>query len=307
MSIVISGMRSGLRRLVSEDALETLRRLEHLHKEIRRPRTRRLFDAAGTVPPYLDAGELDRLQHAYPALPDYGYDPDSLKLRGSKRAAQVLALPGVARAARFLEVGCWDGMVSCMLQRSGKSVTAIDRSSEGFDERASAAGVALLQMDAESLQIEDETFDVVFSYDTFEHVARPDRVLAECIRVTRKGGLIYLNFGPLFMSAFGEHAYRSIAVPYCQHLFPLTVLNDYAIGHRLESIEEGNINRWTLRDYRALWKKFVDAVAVERYRESLEISHLDLIRKHPSCFKSKSDCFEEFIISGIRILLRKIA
>ena len=298
-------MRSVVRRLVSEDALDTLRRLKHLHKEIQRAPARRLFDAAGMAPTFLDPGELDRLQHRYAAPLEYGYDPDSLQFRGGKRAAQLLALPGAARAARVLEVGCWDGMISCMLQRSGKSVTAVDRRNDGFDKRAFAAGVALLQMDGESLQFDDEAFDMVFSYDTFEHLARPDRVLTECIRVTRRGGLIYLNFGPLFMSAYGEHAYRSITVPYCQHLFPLSVLNDYAIGHRLTPLDGRHINRWTLRDYRALWHKFADAVVVERYRECLDISHLDLLRKYPSCFRSKSDSFDEFIVSGIRILLRR--
>ena len=80
-------------------------------------------------------------------------------------------------------------------------------------------------MDAANMQFEDETFDFVFSYDAFEHFASPENVLLEAIRVVRKRGYIYLEFGPLYYSPYGEHAYRSITVPYCQFLFPLPRLN----------------------------------------------------------------------------------
>jgi ubiquinone/menaquinone biosynthesis C-methylase UbiE len=293
--------------MLSENARDTLKRLRYFHKGPETTRTRRLFEGAVIVPAFLDDQDLNRLQQRYPALREYGYDVQSMEFRGNKRAAQILALPGFARAGSVLEVGCRDGMVSCALQRAGKSATAIDRPSEGFDHRARAAGVSMREMDAEEMQFHDEAFDGVFSYDTFEHVARPDRVLAECIRVTRKGGFIYLNFGPLYMSAFGEHAHRSITVPYCQHLFSQPVLSSYAADHHLTPLDPAGINRWTLRDYRSLWKKSADVVSVERYTECLDISHLDLIRQHASCFRSKSDSFEEFTVAGIRILFKKIA
>ena len=200
-SVVTSRIRSALRQVLSEDARDTIKRLQHLHKGPETSRTRRLFEAAKLTPAFLEDQELHRLQERYRALPEYGYDEQSLEVQGNKRAAQILALPGFARAGSVLEVGCWDGMVSCGLQRAGKFTTAIDRHSEGFDVRARAAGVTLREMDAEALQLPDESFDGVFSYDTFEHVARPDRVLAECIRVTRKGGYIYLNFGPLCLGS----------------------------------------------------------------------------------------------------------
>jgi ubiquinone/menaquinone biosynthesis C-methylase UbiE len=156
------------------------------------------------------------------------------------------------------------------------------------------------------MQFDDQCFDAVFSYDTFEHVGRPERMLEECIRVVRKGGVIYLNFGPLYMSPLGEHAYRSITIPYCQHLFPLSVLNAYAGAHGLTLIDPTHVNQWRLQQYRALWRAHEHEVEILRYREMEELSHLDLIRRFPSCFRAKSPSLDEFIVSGVRALFRRI-
>jgi SAM-dependent methyltransferase len=39
-------------------------------------------------------------------------------------------------------------------------------------------------------EIEDETFDVVFSFDVFEHLKKPWDAANECIRITKRGGII---------------------------------------------------------------------------------------------------------------------
>ncbi|MDR2213880.1 MAG: class I SAM-dependent methyltransferase, partial [Pseudomonadales bacterium] len=122
---------------------------------------------------------LQSLQEAYRAPPDYGYDADAVERRGIERASQLLRLSGASSAQSFLEIGCWDGMVSAALQRRGKTATAIDNRSDGFDDRARAAGVHLAQMDAARLSFGDASFDFVFSYDAFEHVASPEDVLRE--------------------------------------------------------------------------------------------------------------------------------
>jgi len=39
-------------------------------------------------------------------------------------------------------------------------------------------------------QIPDESYDIVFNFDVLEHVERPWDAASECVRITRKGGLI---------------------------------------------------------------------------------------------------------------------
>jgi len=155
------------------------------------------------------------------------------------------------------------------------------------------------------MQFEDETFDFVFSYDAFEHFAAPENVLREAIRVVRKRGYIYLEFGPLYYSPYGEHAYRSITVPYCQFLFQKKLLNDFATQHELEPIDFSHVNGWSLASYRKLWHRYSQILKRIHYAEKLNLSHLDLIRAYPSCFKSKSGNFDNFIVASITVLFQK--
>ncbi|HKZ17211.1 MAG TPA: class I SAM-dependent methyltransferase [Geobacteraceae bacterium] len=298
-------VKSIMKPLLPSVVIRTMRDARIHLKEAEKLKTRSIFERAADAPPFLEADMLETLQQKYPSPPEYGYDGKSLERRGSERAAEILRLPGAKEAIHFLELGCWDGMVSCVLRRKGKNTTAIDNRTEGFDERAFREGVRLLQMNASEMQFENESFDFVFSYDAFEHFAQPERVLQEMTRVVRKGGHIYLAFGPLYMSPFGEHASLSITVPYCQFLFRKSLVNDFTSQKGLKVIDFDHVNGWSLEDYRKLWNAHSGILEVLRYYEGYDLSHLDLIRRYPSCFRSKTDCFENLIVSTIEVLFRK--
>jgi SAM-dependent methyltransferase len=275
--------------------------------------TKEIFDRAPKIPAWLDADQLEVLYKKYPPLPDYGYDPQSQEERGKERAEEVLALIPATEKNRvntFLELACMDGMVSCMLQRMGKTTTATDigkyESSTGFDERAVRAGVTCLEMDATRLQFQDESFDFVFSYNAFEHFSEPDKVLHECLRVVRTGGYIYHSFGPLYMSPWGLHGYRSLAIPYLQFLFPEPLIHDYCTARELNRIDFTDVNGWSVEAFRKMWQQCPRRLKTCEYRENYDVEHLDLIREYPSCFKSKTAYFENLIVKSIEVLLQKI-
>lgn len=268
--------------------------------------TRKLFNNSNALPSFLEKSDLEVLQKKYPFPPEYGYDKNSLEVRGIKRAKEILKLQGAKKSHSFLEIGCWDGMVSCILSRNGKNATAIDKLSEGLDERAIKEGVKFHQIDAENLIFEDESFDFVFSYDSFEHFSNPEKVLAEAIRVVKNGGYFFLSFGPLYYSPLGEHAYRSITVPYCQILFPKNMLNNFADQNGLTRIDFNHVNGWSFDDYEYLWEKYNKNLKVLKYDKFYNLEYLDLIKKYPSCFKDKSVNFDNFIVASIDILFKKI-
>lgn len=315
MSTRIVNMRTRARRRIRAtakcflppSAAAKARELHFLLKGPERRRTETIFLSATTTPQYLPSDMLPRLQESYPLLDCGGYDAASVQIRGKSRTRDILALPGAAEATSFLELGCRDGMVSAALQESGKTCTAIDRRTQGFDPRAAAAGVELRQMDAENLAFPDESFDYVFSYNSFEHFTRPDRVLDEAKRVVKKGGNIWLAFAPLYFSSYGEHAYKSISVPYCQLLFPGNVLNAFCREHDLPEIDFSHVNRWRVGDFRGLWEKSSDSLKRIRYREGHDLDHLGLVRKYPSCFRSKTDCFDDLTVNLIEVLFRRTA
>jgi len=300
---MIDLIKSVLKKLFSKKIINIIRNNFHIF-EVKR--TREIFNKALSFPLFLEKDSLTQLQKKYSFPPNYGYDKKSLKTRGIIRAKEILNLQGAKKSFTFLEIGCWDGMVSSALCGKGKKVTAIDKTSEGFDERALQQGVEFFQMDAANLKFEDESFDFVFSYDSFEHFEKPDQVLRELTRVVKKCGYIFLSFGPLYYSPFGEHAYYSITVPYCQLLFSKDLLNDFTNQNGLTSIDFNHLNGWSLDDYENLWNEYDKILKKINYDKFYNLEYLNLIREYPSCFKGKSKNFNNFIVSSIDILFKRI-
>lgn len=283
-------------------AQTALRSIYKLAKRPERNRTERAFNAADSTGTYLPASELPRLVATYPAPAPYSYSANALEARGHLRAKQLLKLPGTKHARTFLELGCWDGMIGHALTQQGKTAIGIDNRSEGFDSRAVAAGVDLSVMNAEAMTLPDSSVDFVFSYDAFEHFPHPDRALAEISRVITPGGYVWMEFGPLYLSAFGPHIYRTIPVPYCHLLWSRDHLSDYAAANGAP-IDFTHVNEWRVSQFRDLFRSNDDFQTV-RYEESHELDHLEVIRRYPSLAKQCTSDFDDLIVSHIRILLQ---
>lgn len=282
--------------------------LRQLYCALRSRRARRVFVQAPESPEWLGWTELERMHNRFRDRSGLLYDPVSTKNRGTQRAKEFLGLlPRDHETVQsFLEIGCTDGMACRALQCAGKTTTGIDMYfSEEFDKRASDAGVKLLQMDAARLEFEDGCFDVVFSYNTFEHLNDPEAVLSEVIRVLKPRGFFYTKFEPIYGAAWGLHAERSVSIPYCQYLFPEHMLRDFVNKNRLPAIDI-EINKWKIGDYRRLWQKQMHRLKKIHYYEKHDISALNMIIQYPSCFKSKTKNFEDLLISQIELLFQKI-
>jgi SAM-dependent methyltransferase len=265
------------------------------------------FYLAPLKPEWLSYSVLESLQSKYPQ-PDWKkYDDASIICRGEERAIALEELLGKKFNCIHdtLEIGCWDGMVSAFLQKAGKNTAAVDRSSEGFHTKAFQAGVNLLQMDAAQMHFPDESFDLIFSHDAFEHFRKPEKVFPEIVRLLRKKGLVYLSFGPLYLSPLGLHADASVTVPYCQNLFTRKILEDFVESKKLVKIDFEQVNTWTLAMYRKLFRSHSD-LKVLRYYEIHDPRHLEIIAKYPSCFKSKTNHFDEFTVAAIEVLLQRV-
>lgn len=260
---------------------------------------------------WLDWEQLELLHRKYPPLSGKitNYTKTSEK-RAKKRAENILSFLSNSFSGElknFLELGCGDGMVSYFLQDWGKTTTAIDIYSGSFNDRVVNRDVTLLEMDAASLQFEDESFDFVFSYDGFEHFSQPELVLREAIRVTKPGGYIYLQFEPLYMSPFGLHAWELTNIPYCHLLFPRELLQDF-IGESgrsfFQNIDKG-LNQWSLSQFRSLWKLYSNQLKTCKYYEGYDGNHLNIINKYPSVFTRKTKEFDNLICDRIEILFEK--
>ena len=192
---------------------------------------------------------------------------------------------GPARPARVLDVGCGAGGKSVYYATLGAQVTGIDlvedyrSKAEEFarakgvlaDEEASepltggtfrficgdAAHTGLSGADDTSLP--DAGFDTIIMNDAMEHVADPEGVLAECARLLRPGGRLFINFPP-YGHPYGAHVSDLIGVPWVQLFFSdediaaaySTLANNLPDGEKRVNFRVSYINKMTLRRFKSL-------------------------------------------------------
>ena len=90
---------------------------------------------------------------------------------------------------KILEIGCGIGTVVNELSRNGHDIIGIDISGEAIEYGRTKYGDIHLEVQAaEILPYEDESFEVVLSFDLFEHIAEIDKHISEVRRVLRPGG-----------------------------------------------------------------------------------------------------------------------
>ena len=217
------------------------------------------------------------------------------------RKARVNGREIASDKLRILDIACGDGLTAEAIEKLGADVLAIDLSNSRF-----VAAIPFQQMDASAMSLDDNSFDVAYTFDAFEHFANPEAVLREAHRVLKPGGLFYASFGPLYNSPHGAHQFLSIDVPYCQMLFREEDCNAAAEKRGLRPLTK-NLNYWSLRDFRKMFESFGDEFETIHHFEKFNVAFVDLVRQHPSCFRSKVDDFDELIVRSIEVLLRKKA
>lgn len=98
------------------------------------------------------------------------------------------------RGSAILEIGCGKGMLLNSLQKLGHNVTGIDVDPGAIEAcRASFPGVDAQVGSGDLLAFPAESFDVVLSFDVFEHIRDSDCHLREVKRVLKPDGVYLLQ------------------------------------------------------------------------------------------------------------------
>jgi SAM-dependent methyltransferase len=114
-------------------------------------------------------------------------------------------------AKRYLDMGCGTGELTLALARMGAGqVTGVDfmpRSIETARTHAARLGLANVNFECCDLHTWNPPYkyDVLLSFDAFEHIEAPGRFLARMKELIAPSGMAMVSFGPLFHSPFGDH------------------------------------------------------------------------------------------------------
>ena len=132
------------------------------------------------------------------------YVNDLPKGLASSNAAKIAERLGVISAGKVLDVGTGKGGFIDTLIKTLKAYDSFigidycpsDESKKGMEsakKRFEGKGVQFIQMNAENLEFEDESFDTVCMSHCLHHLASIDGVMTEIKRVLRKGGNFILQ------------------------------------------------------------------------------------------------------------------
>jgi SAM-dependent methyltransferase len=110
-------------------------------------------------------------------------------------------LPHLHSNLRLLDCGCGPGSISCDFARLLNSghVQGIDREESQIElarSRASDLGLSNVTFDVGSiyeLPFLDSSFGVVFAHAIFEHISKPEKALAQMLRVLEPSGIVAIR------------------------------------------------------------------------------------------------------------------
>jgi SAM-dependent methyltransferase len=233
-------------------------------------------------------------------------------------ASQVIEFLGGDRISlagrRVADIGCGDGIIDLGVVHQGGPELLV-----GFDvvptdtawllDRAGAEGVAeelpaaleFRTCDPDRLPAADDSFDVVFTWSAFEHVAEPGVVAREIRRILRPDGILMLQLWPFYHSEHGAHLWQSLPdSSFVQLRHPAAEVERRvraAAAHDPALVEEfvevfATLNRITLDDLqRALMSAGLVVTKLELMTETVRIP-MDLARRP----------LTHLAISGVKLL-----
>jgi len=175
----------------------------------------------------------------------------------------------------ILEIGCGQGGISTYLAVNGAdyvcgadinefhlSVAEIFKKqiAEKFKIDLSSK-LSFKIEDAYKMTFESETFDLIIADNVFEHFMEPEKVLRECYRVLKPGGLIIIPNFNSYYSKYGAHLKYGLKLPWvnlffsektiCRTLYKMSITNPF-LKKAYPGISDNTTRIVDLREYKDL-------------------------------------------------------
>ena len=158
---------------------------------------------------------------------------------------------------KVLEIGCGIGTITHELTKAGFDIIGTDISKTAIEHgRKKYPGVRLEVHPGEILPFENNSFDMVISFDVLEHIKEVDRHLVEVVRVLRPGGFYLLQTPNKYCNAVYEtlktrstkwkayhpslHSSRQLRRRFCRN------------GFDIEFVKMNTINEFSLNKFKRM-------------------------------------------------------
>ena len=153
----------------------------------------------------------------------------------SPRLSYALNLLPVKKGAKVLDFGCGRGDASLWLARRAAEVWAVDYSSAALNllkqgkkklSKKEAGNIKLIKSDVEELNLKDNSFDLIYFLDVWEHLTKKevDLVLSKFFNSLKPGGKLIVHTAPnkLFLNwgyPFFTRWLNFLALPFWRFFF----------------------------------------------------------------------------------------
>jgi 2-polyprenyl-3-methyl-5-hydroxy-6-metoxy-1,4-benzoquinol methylase len=146
----------------------------------------------------------NRSERMDPTVPIF--DP----LRAAFHLARYQFAAEYSRGKQVCDVACGTGYGAAWLAAEGQAtrVDGFDCSAETIayaNQKFGSEQVRFYQGQAESLPVSDQTYQLVTSFETIEHLADPERVIDEFARILQPGGLLICSTPNLWPLEIAMH------------------------------------------------------------------------------------------------------
>lgn len=183
---------------------------------------------------------------------------------------------------RILDVGCGDGItdLGIALRTEPECLVGIDpfRGYERLPEILAAnqldpsvipSSLRFLPADANHLPFEDDSFDVVISWGSVEHIAGGyHQALIEMRRVLRDGGRLFIHPG-LYFSSIGHHLGEFSAEPHVHLRHSREALRELVLGTPPAYIDRAGEFSTPAQYWQ--WYEELNPITVDRFEQELRM------------------------------------
>jgi ubiquinone/menaquinone biosynthesis C-methylase UbiE len=220
----------------------------------------------------------------------------------------------------FLDVGSGYGSVVFQFAKMGaRESIGIDVELENVDYSKltyNNKNAKIIHSDIINTSFPDDTFDIIHT-NSLEHFPQPFKALHEIIRLTKKGGFIFLYLDNFWHSADASHFYNHLNIPWSHFLFDHDALFRFVKENSFEFSGETaaefsnrvieqfkSLNKISLYDYKHMIFSRADLEILHYLEKPVKLSQVIFYK----IFKEKLKNFPKnlLLINGVDVVLKKV-